>query len=196
MSNIEQIEEAVGEFGDIEYKGNGRWLCHDTGIEYTNADIRSMLKPAKAPAKPLSSKALNARATAKNFGMKALTGSARQKEWAEKIRSEKIIGIYSMKDDDREDAIAAISMLKKASFWIDNRSKSGAQIIQEAVQSLHAARKYNQIGEDRELFIMLEEQKHGNFGMSFNTAKWSEEARSRFHEFDEEMKQAIRKVIW
>jgi hypothetical protein len=196
MSTIERIEDAIFQYGDIQYKGDGRWLCHDTGVEYSSADVRSMLKPAKEAPKPLSSKAQAARASAKNLGMKALTGTARQKEWAEKIRSEKLLDVYSMKDQAREDAIEAVSRLKKASFWIDNRAKTGREIIAVAVASLHAERKYNELAEDLNLFIMLEEQKLGNFGTSFWTGRWPEEARKRENEIREEMRQTICKVIW
>ncbi|MDR5655298.1 hypothetical protein [Ruixingdingia sedimenti] len=199
MNRIERTEEAVAQYGDIAYQGNGRWLCHDTGIEYSNADIGAMLKPAlvKAPAKPLSQKALNARNAAKNHGMKALKGSAAQKEWAEKIRAEKISFAFSsyFPEAERPEALEALARLTKAKFWIENRTKSSDAIFKLAVASLRAERKVEEIEEALNLFIMLEEQKLGNFGMGFNTGRWPAEARKRFDELRDEMSKAGRDII-
>ena len=199
MNRIEQTEEAVARFGDIAYQGAGTWLCHDTGIAYSNADIAAMLKPAsfKAPTKPLSQKALSARAKAKNHGMKALTGSASQKEWAEKIRAEKISFVFSsyFPEAQRPEALEAAARLTKAKFWIENRAKSSDAIFKMAVASLRAERKVEEIEEALNLFIMLEEQKLGNLGMGFNTGRWSQEARKRFDELRDEMSKAGRDII-
>lgn len=83
------------------------------------------LQPAKAAHRPLSQKAREFRDDAKFFGGKALLGSRKQKEWAEKIRAEKLRGM------SEEQAIFACDpdgLGKHSKFWIENRERSGNEI--------------------------------------------------------------------
>ena len=98
-----------------ERNSAGQWVDLETGLLY---------KPT-APRANLSTKAQDARAVAKFFGGKALTGTAAQKEWAEKIRAEKL---GEMTQDQAEMACDPAGLLKTAKFWIEQRAKSGQQI--------------------------------------------------------------------
>jgi len=73
----------------------------------------------------ISDRAQTARDKAKFFGGKALTGSAKQKEWAEKIRAEKL---FAMTQDQAEMACAHNGLGRSANFWIQNRERSGSEI--------------------------------------------------------------------
>jgi hypothetical protein len=95
---------------------DGRWVDLETGIPYSSA------KPARTI---LSGKALDARAVAKAFGGKALAGTAKQKEWAEKIRAEKLIQMTA-----EQAALVAdpTNILQNAKFWIENRAWPAREI--------------------------------------------------------------------
>ena len=72
----------------------------------------------KAPINPV----LKAnRDIAKGFGGKALTGTAKQKEWAEKIRAEKLV---KLPEDDARKIASGGGFLDTSKFWIDNRDKT------------------------------------------------------------------------
>jgi hypothetical protein len=69
-------------------------------------------------------------AVAKAFGGKALTGTAKQKEWANKIRADKL---KQMAFTSAE-FVAKHPAAKSARFWIDNRNKRGDLIALELYQ--------------------------------------------------------------
>jgi len=73
----------------------------------------------------ISDRARFARDKAKFFGGKALTGSAKQKEWAEKIRVEKI---GAMTQDQAEMSCDPDGLGRSAHFWIENRERTGSEI--------------------------------------------------------------------
>lgn len=83
-------------------------------------------------------KVLEARAVAGLFGGKALTGSAKQKEWGEKIRAEKLSGeklghdFYAPKNEMTEVEAAMAcdpnGLGKSAHFWIENRNRQPSEI--------------------------------------------------------------------
>lgn len=87
----------------------------------------------------------DARSIAKAFGGKALKGTAKQKEWAEKIRASKIDG---MSAEDAELVCDPSGLLTHAHFWIEHRDKdrrviaeferNRRKLLQEA-QALKAA---------------------------------------------------------
>ena len=115
---------------------SGQWIDLETGFAYN-----------PAPRAELSAKAKDARAVAKFFGGKALSGTAAQKEWAEKIRTGKLA---EMSQDQAEMACDPDGLLKTSKFWIENRTKSGSQIgdfvmsqkaILKSAKSLRAAGK-------------------------------------------------------
>lgn len=101
---------------------NGMWVDLETGIPYT--DHRHVRKG-------LSVKAQDARAVAKQFGGKALTGSERQKEWAEKIRAEKLA---QMNEEQAALVCSPTNILQSAKFWIENRYASGKAIAAFEIQ--------------------------------------------------------------
>lgn len=112
MSNFQTwLNEA-----DMPERVNGQWVDLETGIPYVEA-----YRPRQA----LSTKAQDARAIAKAFGGKALKGSAKQKEWAENIRAEKLA---AMSPDQAEMACEPSGLLTDANFWIERRDRSGAEI--------------------------------------------------------------------
>jgi len=95
-------------------KADGSWYDAETGIAYVAHQRAS-----------LSAKATDARSFAKAFGGKALTGTAKQKEWAETIRAEKLA---AMDHDAAAMACDANGLGRGAKFWIDNRAATSAQI--------------------------------------------------------------------
>lgn len=105
----------------------------------------------------LSAKSENCRKTAKFFGGKALTGSAKQKEWAEEIRAEKIQGMRE------EDAILCCNpngVLRTASAWINNREKSSgefASFIKEQTTLYQAAKSAKDNGQHNEYEQLAQE---------------------------------------
>jgi len=94
-------------------------------IEKTREQFEKETSAVARRRRELSGKAQDARAVARVFGGRALTGTRRQKEWAEKIRAEKIKGM------DEAGAILACrpeGLGKSSKFWIENRSKSAQKI--------------------------------------------------------------------
>lgn len=104
-----------------ERDAQGRWVDLETGIPYN----RELDYATSKPRYVISSNAAAARDTAKLFGGKALEGTPKQKEWAEKIRAEKL---GAMTQDQAEMACDPAGLGRKASFWIDNSSKNGQAI--------------------------------------------------------------------
>lgn len=100
---------------------DGSWFDLETGLAYDPAHNYI----TGAARQTLSAKALDARAVAKAFGGKALTGTAKQKEWAEKIRAEKLA---SMTQDQAEMACDPSGLLTNSKFWIENRAAAASAI--------------------------------------------------------------------
>jgi len=100
---------------------DGSWFDLETGISY-NPTHNYITGQARTT---LSARALDARAVAKAFGGKALKGTAKQKEWAEKIRAEKLAG---MTQDQAEMACDPAGLLTNAKFWIEARGRAAADI--------------------------------------------------------------------
>lgn len=88
----------------------------------------------------LSKNALAARSAAKMFGGVALKGTARQVEWAEKIRLEKIT---DMTEKQALIACDPAGLMKGAKFWIENRDRSGRDVGEFAVEYRDLIEKYN-----------------------------------------------------
>ncbi|MDP5909571.1 hypothetical protein P3854_32050 [Pseudomonas aeruginosa] len=106
---------------DIPTQENGQWVDLETGIAY-DPQYNYALKTRRTS---LSPRAMDARTVAKAFGGRALTGTARQKEWAEKIRAEKV---QQMNQDQAEMACDPSGLLTAAKFWIENRNATGQAI--------------------------------------------------------------------
>ncbi len=82
------------------------------------------------------------RALAKMFGGKALKGSAKQKEWAEKIRAE-FISSDSLAIADKKEVCQAV-ICDHASFWINNKSlKASDFAVDNILSCLNEQREIN-----------------------------------------------------
>lgn len=102
------------EEADMPEKIDGVWVDVETGVPY---------QPA-SPKSSMSQQAQTARATAKQLGGKALKGTAKQKEWAEKIRAEKLA---AMTEEAAELICDPNGLCTHSKFWIENRSKTAGQ---------------------------------------------------------------------
>ena len=124
---------------------DGAWVDLETGIPYDpNFDYAA--NAPRAPRQMVSQKAQDARAVAKTFGGRALKGTAAQKEWAEKIRAEKLAG---MTDDQAAMACDPNGLLTHSKFWIEQRTRSGAEIgafVQEQKALLKQAKTLRAAG--------------------------------------------------
>lgn len=119
MNNFQYWLESVADMPERDSNG---WYDMESGLRY---DSSVKYNPAKSTNKKLSEKAQAARGTAKFFGGKALKGTAKQKEWAEKIRAEKLA---SMTEDQAEMVCDPVGLLTNSKFWIENRTASGKDI--------------------------------------------------------------------
>ena len=98
---------------------NGKWYDAEDGLPFVN----------QAPAKPrrtVSNKAQSARDIAKNHGGKALTGSAKQKEWGEQVRAEKLQAMTA----EQAAQVCSSTLTASAHFWIENRAVSASDIAE------------------------------------------------------------------
>lgn len=103
---------------DMPEKVDGVWVDLETGIPYKPT------APSSSSRTALSAKTQDARALAKSFGGKALTGTAKQKEWGEQIRAEKLKGMTA----EAAELICDLNGLCNGSkFWIENRTKTALQ---------------------------------------------------------------------
>ncbi|NCC41549.1 MAG: hypothetical protein EOM21_19445 [Gammaproteobacteria bacterium] len=130
---------------DMPELRNGAWVDLETGIEY-DASFDYAANAPRAPRRTPSQKATDARAVAKMFGGRALKGTAAQKEWAEKIRAEKLAG---MSEDQAEMACDPNGLLTHSKFWIEQRARSGAEIgsfVQEQKALLKQAKTLKAAG--------------------------------------------------
>ncbi|HDR1063267.1 TPA: hypothetical protein ACT2DX_000731 [Pasteurella multocida] len=117
---------------------DGKWYDAETGLPF---DPKYVYK--KVERKSVSADAKGFRAYAKQFGGVALTGSAKQKEWAEKIRYEILVKC----DDEQATAICALALTQKSTFWINFRNENAEQIfnrvceIRKAIKEVNTTRK-------------------------------------------------------
>lgn len=113
---------------DMPSKVDGVWVDLETGLPYAEPD---------ATAKPYQSFSASAdvkgyRAFAKQFGGKALTGTAKQKDWAEKLRYE----ILQKVSASEASTIIAIDAAATAKFWIEARFVEPKKIADQAASVL------------------------------------------------------------
>jgi hypothetical protein len=123
------------EIADMPEEVDGKWVDLETGIPFSRHERE------QAPRTSLSDKALDARAVAKMFGGRALKGSKKQKEWAEKIRAEKL---REMTDLQAVAACDPNGLLTHSKFWIENRDKSGKEIGEFVEQQKTLLAAYNE----------------------------------------------------
>lgn len=116
---------------DMPKKVNGIWVDLEDGIPYSHWAT----KPAVVTPKPRSTASDDTKSHrdfAKQFGGKALTGTTAQKNWAEKIRAEKLSGV------DREVAEILCKHLVSAKAWINLRSNKPSEIKERAAAAASA----------------------------------------------------------
>lgn len=95
------------------------------------------------PKVQISKAATESRAKSRLIGAKSLTGTAKQKNWAEKIRADFIEVVTS---DDVATMIANSQVASTAKFWIETRNLP-RNVLHEAMRNLVAAtREANEIG--------------------------------------------------
>lgn len=118
---------------------DGQWYDAETGFPY-NPNHNYKTGKAATKRKPLSDKAQDARDLAKFYGGRALKGTARQKEWAEKIRAEKL---QQMEPGLAELAVDPNGLLTHSKFWIEHRSFPGGAISEFVQQQKSLLKQYN-----------------------------------------------------
>jgi hypothetical protein len=106
---------------DIPTCDENGWFDLETGLRYNPAV--NYLTGSKR--QTISTNALTARNIAKAFGGKALKGTKKQKEWAEKIRADKV---QKMTRDQAEMVCDPNGLLTHSKFWIENCDASPTAI--------------------------------------------------------------------
>lgn len=117
---------------------NGKWVDYETGIHYDPTQRYSL----PVTRKRVSKKAQANRDIAKFYGGKALRGTAKQKEWAEKIRAD-FLASDALTDGEREELVTCGGVTGHSKFWIENRelpaSEMKARNIVEWVDKINLA---------------------------------------------------------
>jgi hypothetical protein len=151
MNNLQYWLEHVADMPERDSRG---WYDMESGLRY---DASVKYNPVKTTVNKLSAKAQAARGTAKFFGGKALKGTAKQKEWAEKIRAEKL---SSMTEDQAEMVCDPAGILTNSKFWIENRTALGKDIGLFIEEQKAALKQYRAAAakEDREAIKTLAER--------------------------------------
>lgn len=114
-------------------------ICEKCGNTFsTSSDVEicpTCQSAHKPPRQQVSAETKSTRKQAKFFGAKALRGTKKQKEWAEKIRSEK------MRQFDDASVLAFNGPWNHSKFWIENRNSHGATIEESINEMLAGAVK-------------------------------------------------------
>jgi hypothetical protein len=127
---------------DMPQKDARGWYDLETGLRYDPETDYTGTNNTKRQS--VSPKAQEARDIAKFFGGKALKGSMKQKNWAEKIRAEKI---QQMDEAEAMMAVDPNGLLTHSKFWIENRECSGQQIGEFIQQQKATLKRYNSLVE-------------------------------------------------
>lgn len=136
MSNF---KEWYNEIADMPTQDDeGKWYDMEDGLYFQDLQRTK----AASPRKKLSSKGLDFRAQVKQLGGVALKGTIKQKEWAEKIRHEKILQV----EEDQQKLMVSVATLEKSKFWIDNREVAAGAIAHYAKNLMAAIKAANQLG--------------------------------------------------
>ncbi|MGV7078481.1 DUF5710 domain-containing protein [Testudinibacter sp. P80/BLE/0925] len=117
MTFNEWMEEADMPKQDAQ----GKWYDAETGIPFED----NVVAVGAQKRSKIRQRSQNSRDYAKSLGGKALTGTMKQKNWAEEIRASKLKELNS----DEASALVKSGGAEKASFWVENRDKSGAEIL-------------------------------------------------------------------
>ncbi len=135
---------------DMPTKIDGLWVDLETGInydpshDYRSGGARSIHRSSYMPS--LSTE--KHREYARQFGGRALTGTAKQKEWAEKIRAEMLAG---MNQDQAEMACDPKGLMKTAKAWIENRKRKPREIGEFVMEQKAMLRQFEAIKSLRDL---------------------------------------------
>lgn len=128
MNNFDFWMDTVA---DMPEKGeDGKWYDLETGLQFDSSVHYQTGGKTTRWAVPASVKEY--RDIAKFYGGKALTGTAKQKEWAEKLRAD-VLKSDALSDEQKAELIALQGMLKTAKFWIDNRHISASEFKKDAL---------------------------------------------------------------
>lgn len=121
-------------------RDDGTWYDAETGISFSAS---SEAAPYRIQYNP-SADVQGYRDYAKQFGGKALTGSPKQKDWAEKIRAEKLA---EAKDHAGVDVLARSKLFSSAKFWIENRTEKGSVLAEYATNYLAVMRMMQKLAD-------------------------------------------------
>lgn len=138
MSNFNFWKNEIADMPEQDEKGN--WYDLETGLAFDpSVHYRTGGKTTSwAP----SSDIKGYRKTAKFYGGKALKGTAKQKEWAEKLRF-KVLASDDLSDEKKLE-LAGSLIAGHSSFWIDSRNGSPlaeldkAKLIESKVESINS----------------------------------------------------------
>lgn len=119
---------------------DGTWYDAETGFDYS--EWRNQEEKVSKPKYVPSDKVQAHRAYAKLFGGKALTGTDKQKNWAEKIRAEKLAQVS---DNLAAKMLTVIYPAESAKFWIENRDKPASQMAAYAGRYMSAVKGLNRV---------------------------------------------------
>lgn len=136
------LQDYVEDFFDLDIT-----LMSDGELAKARASFDEYIQGMKKARASLSDQALSARSKAKAFGGRALTGTARQKEWAESIRADKL---QSMTDVQATFACDPAGLLTNSRFWIENRDAAGVDIGAFVEKQKQLLRAYNKAIEDKD----------------------------------------------
>lgn len=136
----------INEIADIPTRDeDGQWCDMEDGLPY-RADFNYQSGQPRQRYAP-SAQAKQGRELAKAFGGRALKGTAKQKEWAEKIRAEKL---REMDMDQAELACDPQGLLTSAKFWIEARRRKGREIGDFVQQQKAQLKQYRAAKEARD----------------------------------------------
>jgi hypothetical protein len=130
----------MNEIADMpEQRADGSWYDLETGLPFDNSvHYKTGGKTTRwKPSEDLKSN----RKIAKFYGGKALTGTAKQKEWAEKLRAD-VLRSDKLSDEQKAEFIATDSFLNTTKFWINNKGLSADYFTKE-----NLVREYNALSE-------------------------------------------------
>lgn len=130
MNNFDFWMDTVADMPEKDAQGN--WYDLETGLHFdASVHYKTGGKSTRWDA-PASVKEY--RKIAKFYGGKALTGTAKQKEWAEKLRAD-VLKSEALSDEQKAELIALEGPLKTSKFWINTRNlKAGEFIVADLLE--------------------------------------------------------------
>ena len=152
----------INNVADMPQRDASGWFDAETGLRYDPA----FNYPDKSGRARASVSILNARSIAKKFGGKALIGTAKQKEWAEKIRAEVLLHVT---EDQASLLCSAVSVTGHSKFWIDNRDAMPTTIgsfIENLIAAVKIANTASRAGNpvDASLIAKIKRAQAGDLG--------------------------------